>query len=199
MNLPQFTIGYCEGKSSKGMRLRTGFQNVVMIMLAMMLASCSALDNLQGISQNNGVPSPSAQASLSEPVEVTFHAILPEALPENAGLELDIVDEITGLAINPARYVMEALSDGSYESRVTVPAGSLIRYRYIKVDVTPAIEYTSSGRQVRYRILHAIDKMTVTDSVNAWTDLTTREHSDESKEKSPTVEAVPRLEMSWFL
>lgn len=140
-------------------------------MLAMMLASCSALDNLQGISQNNGVPSPSAQASLSEPVEVTFHATLPEALPENAGLELDIVDEITGLAINPARYVMEALSDGSYESRVTVPAGSLIRYRYIKVDVTPAIEYTSSGRQVRYRILHAIDKMTVTDSVNAWTDL----------------------------
>src|ERR1035437_7976453 len=104
--------------------------------------------------------------------EVTFNVQLPPNI-NYGGIYCDVLDEDTGLALNPTEYSMQKGADNQYTVKVQFATGSIIKYRYVhklKSDSTPAIEYTSNTKQVRYRLYNTTGSGIVHDIVSAWID-----------------------------
>jgi len=103
---------------------------------------------------------------------VIFNVQLPPNI--NYGtIYLDILDEVTGLALNPTEYQMQKVANDQYTVKAQFATGSMIKYRYvhkIKSDSAPAIEYTSNIKQVRYRLYNVNGSGVVHDIVSAWID-----------------------------
>lgn len=118
--------------------------------------------------QSTPIPLPTPVPILK--AEVVFQVDVPKETPEKQGVFIDLLDEITGLAINPMRYPLEQIDQNRYATRISIPMGSLIKYRYGR-DANPTInEFTPNGKQVRYRLLKVAGPMIAEDIVSAWTD-----------------------------
>ncbi|MCC6147243.1 MAG: hypothetical protein IT308_06705, partial [Anaerolineaceae bacterium] len=101
-------------------------------------------------------------------VEVIFNVEIPAQTAGQKSIYLDILDELTGLALNPYRYGMSMIDQTHYRVHVAVPPNSLIKYRYLREENPPEVEHTLSGSQVRYRMYFVTGPGTVTDFVSSW-------------------------------
>ena len=84
-----------------------------------------------------------------------------------------MLDEVTGLALNPTEYAMQKVAEDQYTVKAQFTTGSIVKYRYVhklKSASAPAIEYTSDTKQVRYRLYNATGAGAVSDIVSAWID-----------------------------
>lgn len=112
-----------------------------------------------------------SQTQLSFPqAEVVFQVVLPAALPENNSLYLEIVDDVTGIALNPVRYAMTQQDERTYYVKVVLTVGSVVKYRYSRVSDASIVEFTPQGNQVRYRLAKISGPAIVQDSIAAWID-----------------------------
>jgi len=104
-------------------------------------------------------------------VEVTFKVQVPTNTPQNQTVVLKIMEEVTGLAFNAQRIEMESAGDQLFTYTLSVPKGTVLKYRYARIaDNNEVQEHISDNRQVRYRMLYANAPMTVEDVVSRWTD-----------------------------
>ncbi len=112
----------------------------------------------------------SETVSNEDQVAIRFTAELPALLAEEEVLYLDVLDEVTGLALNATRYKLEPVDETHYSVQIAFPLGSVIKYRYVKEGQSTGIEHTSQRRQVRYRMYYAEAPGEVVDRVSAWSD-----------------------------
>jgi len=125
------------------------------------LSSCNALNLL----------SPARQTEVSLPqAEVVFQVHLPAALPANTTLNIEFLDDVTGLALNPTRYEMAQQDDLTYFVKIPLVIGSVVKYRYVRQSDVSTVEYTPQGTQVRYRLASIIGPAILQDNVAAWID-----------------------------
>ncbi|NPV76787.1 MAG: carboxypeptidase regulatory-like domain-containing protein [Anaerolineae bacterium] len=110
-------------------------------------------------------PSPPPQ------VEVIFNVEIPPETPSGQKIYLDILDELTGLALNPYRYGMVMIDSTHYSVHIAVRPNSMIKYRYLKEGNPPDIEHTTSGSPVRYRLYSVSGPGKVNDIISAWQSL----------------------------
>ncbi len=101
---------------------------------------------------------------------VTFEVNAPAKTAAGTSLFIDILDEVTGLALNPSRYRMEDKGSGHFTFQIPVQIGSLIKYRYGMEGTSPKIEYTANGKQIRYRLLQVPGPITANDTISIWQD-----------------------------
>lgn len=99
--------------------------------------------------------------------EITFVVNIPGS-NSSINYSIEIVDEVTGLALNPSRYSLSMSPDGSF--RITLPflMGSILKYRYLQDGSPVKIEHTLRGDPVRYRVFLVDGVATVQDSVAGW-------------------------------
>jgi hypothetical protein len=138
-----------------------------LLIITLVLAACSITDQ-PDVTQI--VP----ETTDSQPymlVELDFETTLPEPIPTGQLFALEILDEVTGLALNPQHYTMTAVNPTTYSLKLSVPSGSVIKYRYVQEGTQTAIEYNSIGKQVRYRLFNAINPAKLQDTVLAWNSL----------------------------
>lgn len=148
---------------------RSIFITVVLILLASM--GFTACDQIVSSSSNDVQPIVDGTGKANENlVAVQFHAELPAALEDGETLYLDIVDEVTGLALNATRYELKSEGDTQYSVEIALLPDSVTKYRYVKEGKTTAVEYTSQKRQVRYRMYFAESSGEVRDKISAWND-----------------------------
>jgi hypothetical protein len=114
-------------------------------------------------------PTSAAQPTPYPESMVTFRVKLPESLPAGDSLYLTILDEVTGLALNPQKVVMQAEDARSFLVILPFQLKSVIKYRYQRQN---AQEHLSDGRPVRYRMLYVDGPGMVSDVVSRWTDTT---------------------------
>lgn len=100
--------------------------------------------------------------------ETVFQARLFQGLLEGQDLYLEIVDEVTGIALNPTRFKMEAIGSAEYAIRVPLAVGSLVRYRYVRNGVDNTIEKNPLGQTVLYRMYKVNQAGQVNDLVAGW-------------------------------
>jgi len=101
--------------------------------------------------------------------ETVFEAALAEPLGENEMLYLEILDEVTGIALNPTRYEMEAKDNLSYFVRIPLVIGSLLKYRYVRQGTDAnLIEHDTNGRQLQYRLSLVKKPAVVKDFISGW-------------------------------
>lgn len=101
--------------------------------------------------------------------ETVFEIVLPEPLNEGEILYLEMMDEVTGIALNPTRYEMEAKDDLSYYVRIPLVRDSVVKYRYVRQGTTSnLIEHDSNGNQIQYRISTIKKAAVVSDFIASW-------------------------------
>jgi hypothetical protein len=134
------------------------------------LAGCS-LPYLQPASPTASSPGEgSSQAAALPQAEITFMVALPQDAPEGQSVYLNIVDEVTGLALNPITYPMQKMDARHFGIRLPITLGSVVKYRYTRGTNPPAVEITTTGQQVRYRLYDVTAPGIVQDLVSAWSD-----------------------------
>jgi hypothetical protein len=114
-------------------------------------------------------PLPPTPAPLPQ-AEVTFRVEIPADTPEGDSITLALLDEVTGLALNPVLISMEPVDATHYRATTLAAAGSVLKYRYIREGVQGTQEYTSNGLPVRYRIVYIEGPLFVEDRVSRWND-----------------------------
>lgn len=142
-----------------------------LLLIVSIMAGCSL--NLPGIQQVNTTPvtEQTSQTPVIPQAEVIFTAKMPSGTPAGQGISLDILDELTGLALNPQKNLMSPLESGVYSVKIVAPVGAVLKYRYSRIGSPPAIEYTATGKQIRYRLFSVSGPSQVDDEISAWTDL----------------------------
>ncbi len=106
----------------------------------------------------------------NERVELVFRVEIPFR-KENRSLYLDILDEVTGLALNPNRYQLNQEDSTHYSMHLLVTKGSSLKYRYLLGGTPPLVEYKADGKQVRYRGFYVTEPSEINDLVIAWQDM----------------------------
>ena len=69
---------------------------------------------------------------LTEPVDIQFQLkVAQPALPAEKFV-LEILDDVTGLPYNKSQIELKPLDEQIYVTTLTIPKGSIIKYRYLK-------------------------------------------------------------------
>lgn len=148
----------------KAANRRSVYQIVMtLIIAALVLSACNTA--------GGGATSESSTAVESGPqAEVTFEVTPPSGSSTSVGLTLEVLDEVTGLALNPSRYAMTAGSDGRFSVKLNFAPGSLVKYRYRREGTPTAVECSSTNDQIRYRSYQVTASGVVQDVIAAWND-----------------------------
>ena len=139
----------------------------------LLLSGCTfSLINIPGINITTSTPlPPSGPTSTPQPsAAITFRVALPAPLMANEVLNLSVVDEVTGLALNPVNYAMQGMDTLHYSVTIPFPINTVVKYRYVRQGNLPTLEDTSADRPVRYRLYDVTGPGSVEDVVSAWSD-----------------------------
>ena len=128
----------------------------IFVITIFFIASCSSGANTGGTKQK------------LDQAETVFQARLFQPLSDGEDLTLEIVDEVTGIALNPTRYKMDSVGSAEYKVRLPLAVGSVIRYRYVRFGTQNIIEKNSKGDQVLYRLYKVSKPAQVNDLVAGW-------------------------------
>jgi hypothetical protein len=140
---------------------------VIVWVAAILMASCSTPVQIE-------TQAPvTAEANVIDVLvaETEFIVNVPEPLQNGQKMLLEIVDEVTGLALNPQRHEMRAHSQTQFSVKLPLPIDSVVKYRYIQDGKKRLIEYTGEGKQVRYRMVIVRNPMKVEDIISAWNNM----------------------------
>lgn len=119
--------------------------------------------------QNPNIPT-GPTAAAPPRAEVTFIVRLPEPLPSGEILSLSVLDEVTGLALNPVDYQMNPVEPTTYTVLLAIPDQAVIKYRYTRRGAAQVAEDTNSDSNIRYRMVHVNGPTQIVDTLNSWVD-----------------------------
>ena len=156
------------------MKFRSSFSRpflAFIIILALTSQAC-AISLIEWPFSTGGTPAPNNGAGPTpQPrAEVTFTVRLPEPLLPNEILLLSVVDEVTGLALNPVDYQMSIVDANTYTTKLAIPDKSVIKYRYVRRGSTRTNEDTNTDTPIRYRMLIVSGSTQIVDTVSSWAD-----------------------------
>jgi len=145
---------------------------VLIIILALSSQACAltliewpSFPSINTPAPNNGAgPTPQSRA------EATFTVRLPEPLLPNEILLLSVLDEVTGLALNPVDYQMSIVDANTYTTNLAIPDKSVIKYRYVRRSGSRVSEDTNIDTGIRYRMLFVNGPTQIIDTVSSWAD-----------------------------
>lgn len=99
-----------------------------------------------------------------------FRAELPEPLPEDSKLMLEMLDDVTGLYFNSSRFEMAQDDVLNYAIRIPLPVSSDMKYRYVRINTSSSYEFTSHQEQVRFRLARINGPEIIDDIITTWVD-----------------------------
>ena len=141
---------------------------IILLISLSIFTSCS-LPSIP--SSNTQTPIPTAISTLPpQETLVTFRLTIGQPLPPGESLLLTLLDEVSGLALNPRSYVMVAEDATHYTVIIPFKIGAIIKYRYTRQGTSNIQEHLFDGSPVRYRLYHVEGPGIVEDIVCRWTD-----------------------------
>jgi len=143
--------------------------NVILIFTVVITSGCDIAEDFLTTGDTTQ-SSKVAQENSSIVALVTFYLKIPENTPADQPILISILDEVTGLALNPKRYTMDPDGEGNYIIGLPFPIGSTVKYRYSRQGEVTAEEHITDGRAVRYRLYHVDAPGEVHDIVARWND-----------------------------
>ena len=136
------------------------------ILLSLSLAACASTG--LGSLINGPTPMPGAGANPVPTTSAVFLLTAPAGTDPTAGVAFELVDPVTGLSYNTDRRPMTATADGRWRVELSVPVGSLLRYRYLRTTPETRLEAEPSGAPIRYRVAYVSGLTQIEDLASAW-------------------------------
>jgi hypothetical protein len=130
---------------------------VVLLLSGVILAGCGT-----GNSNPYPIPTPLPLSTF----HVAFLVHTPAETPSGEKVILNILDEVTGLTLNPTSYEMQSVDTGLYRTALDFPRNALVNYRYSLA--SGEIEAASGPGMVDYRTYYASGNNQVEDAVAHW-------------------------------
>ena len=142
-----------------------------LFVLVLNACSFSLLDipGLRPATSTPGLP-PGPTPTLQPSAAVTFKVSLPSPLLAGEVLSLSVLDEVTGLGLNPINYSMQGMDTLHYTATIPFAMNSIVKYRYMRQGKLPTLEDTSADKTVRYRMYQVTGPGAVEDVVSSWAD-----------------------------
>jgi hypothetical protein len=148
------------------------FNLFFIILLGLFVTACQADTNMNDPVAEPVVLTEPASTTFAPPektkAEITFEVEIPETSPPEPVIYLDLLDEVTGLALNPLRFPLEKKDERHYFITIPFNLGTVVKYRYVLNGSQISIEQTSHGEEVRYRLYHVKNPGIVQDKVTSW-------------------------------
>lgn len=141
---------------------------IFLIFGSMVLNACGLGTETPSITPSQ-TPSPSPTAPSPFAV-VSFDVVVPDIKGQKQNISLDILDEVTGLGLNPTRYQMNVKDSSHYSIQLPILPGSVIKYRFSRDGKSSVVEYNSKGEQVRYRLFYVAGPSHIQDIITTWGD-----------------------------
>jgi hypothetical protein len=116
------------------------------ILFFLLLATLTAC-----INQPSSALQPEDGFLIEQPTTIFFTST-PQGTPPDAEFYLDIVDEVTGIDLNPVRHKMQYVSENLYSLEIFISTSSQVKYRYALGSNPTTIEHNTSGKPVHYRV-----------------------------------------------
>lgn len=140
---------------------------VIYIVFVLLLSSCS----LQNFTNNPQKESTSEFQQYSENVslaESRFFLQIPEPVTED--LVFEIIDDVTGIELNPTRYSLQKSDDTHYGVIIPLKIGSIVKYRYFRNGGLPIYETNAENKIIDYRAVYIDSARDFSDVLTNWAD-----------------------------
>jgi len=142
----------------------------IFVFLSMVLTACAIsvnpTDNLQSSQEFSFTNLLDSQESL----ETKFSVNLINPLEEDETLFVEIIDEISGVGNHEVKHELSKINENNYETMFFCTKGSLVKYRYSKMNSDYQTELAADGSSIRYRLINCQDDYVQTDIISSWPD-----------------------------
>jgi hypothetical protein len=101
---------------------------------------------------------------------VTFLVSPPPETTSATKISLQLLDSVAGLEMQTASSSMSRMSDGRYETKLTVPVGSLLTYRFVRDKPSEAVEVTTNFEPVSNRVTYIPGPSQIEETIAGWSD-----------------------------
>lgn len=161
----------------------------VILLISSLLSACSgtlpniSIPSLPSFQSNNNPSSESTELPIAKPIAdlpetiIDFEVIVPENTPPDEPIFINILDEVTGLALNTQLKNLEPEETADtpdkrvYKISLPFSVGSIIKYRYERqTGNTRVSEHAADGSPIRYRLFYVTGPGKVVDYISRWTD-----------------------------
>lgn len=136
------------------------------LLIVLVVISCSGSN---GTTEDPAAPFPTSDPTLMPIFDVIITVRPPEGTQPDANIALMMLDEVTGWPHNSRVLPMTMLDDGRWQVSLNPPAGSLLRYRYMRQSPDVNFEAGTDGESIQTRILHISGSTQVEDVIATWT------------------------------
>lgn len=102
--------------------------------------------------------------------QTVFQVTLPEPLGAGESIALSLLDEVTGLSLNPQLYPMQPLDNLTYTATLALAYNSVVRYHYVRLASSQTPEDTILNEPIRYRLYYVSGQAEVKDLIASWSD-----------------------------
>ncbi|MBL8101884.1 MAG: hypothetical protein JNM02_05090 [Anaerolineales bacterium] len=151
--------------------LRRVLTLAIVLVLVGQACTLSLLTNPFNTTPATQIPGNTIETATPQPMAQTnFIVTLPEPLQANESLTLIVMDEVTGLPLNPTEYPMSARDSLTYTGTIPLPYNSVVKYRYARRGASLTMEDTTLGSAIRYRMHFVAGPADVQDIVSDWGD-----------------------------
>lgn len=117
-------------------------RTVLLALSLLLLAGCAG--------QSEAAPASDVKPPAS--VQLILNVLTPQGSPTGEPVQLHIVDAVTGISFNTETINMQPSGTGSFTTTLSVPAGTLLTYRYTRLSVGGSIdEMGANGQAILYR------------------------------------------------
>lgn len=147
------------------------------LLVTFLLLAGFILSSCESTSLGDIVPNLKTDSTDTPMVDVTFYVQIPLNTPEGELIYLSTLDEVTGLGVNATAHQLEpALGTANldqgliYQTTLSVPEDTIIKYRYTRQNQYAVIEHNQDDEQVRYRMVKADTPHEIRDVVSKWSD-----------------------------
>lgn len=143
---------------------------ILILALASQACALSLLDLPLPTGNPTQPPSPVTAPTPMPRAQVKISVQLPEPLQPGEILALNVLDEVTGLALNSVDYQMDQVDSITYSATFPIPDQAVIKYRYVRRGGSRVSEDTNTDASIRYRMIYVNGNTEVVDTVNSWSD-----------------------------
>jgi hypothetical protein len=153
--------------TKKVFQFRKELPLAAILLVAVFLSSCELA------TPGQVTPPPPGDIPTATPApmaETVFNVVLPAPIPEGSSLTLAVLDEVTGLPVNPVYYPMQAVDATHYSARLALPLYGAVKYRYVLQSAVPVQEDSAFDQPIRYRMYIVPGPGQVADLVSSWMD-----------------------------
>ena len=104
------------------------------------------------------------------PVTIKFQLNIHSPMRDGEYIILELVDDVTGSIANNKTTKLEEESELIFYTTLNVPAGSVIKYRYIKISDGRIQEISADNEPIDYRVAFASNNAVIKDILQLWKD-----------------------------